>query len=243
MTQNQRLIPLGLFAALALTACAAPQPPAAQSQTAPAADNATAPPPPPAAQSQTAPAADNAAAPPPPPAAPSPQKTAAAPVRKNWQTAAKKTEVQTAKADGKTAKADGKTAKADGKTAKTAFSQTGKASWYGPGFHGRKTANGERFDMNTLTAAHRTLPISSYVRVTNLANGKSVVVRINDRGPYHGNRVMDLSKAAAQELGFIRTGTAQVKIEQITTDAPSRKEQNRRSGIVTDAKAKGQTAI
>ena len=236
MTQNQRLIPLGLFAALALTACAAPQPPAAQSQTAPAADNATAPPPPPAAQSQTAPAADNAAAPPPPPAAASAQKTAAAPVRKNWQTAAKKTEVQTAKADGKTAKADGKTAKA-------AFSQTGKASWYGPGFHGRKTANGERFDMNTLTAAHRTLPISSYVRVTNLANGKSVVVRINDRGPYHGNRVMDLSKAAAQELGFIRTGTAQVKIEQITTDAPSRKEQNRRSGIVTDAKAKGQTAI
>ena len=236
MTQNQRLIPLGLFAALALTACAAPQPPAAQSQTAPAADNATAPPPPPAAQSQTAPAADNAAAPPPPPAAASAQKTAAAPVRKNWQTAAKKTEVQTAKADGKTAKADGK-------TAKTAFSQTGKASWYGPGFHGRKTANGERFDMNTLTAAHRTLPISSYVRVTNLANGKSVVVRINDRGPYHGNRVMDLSKAAAQELGFIRTGTAQVKIEQITTDAPSRKEQNRRSGIVTDAKAKGQTAI
>ena len=216
MTQNQRLIPLGLFAALALTACAAPQPPAAQSQ--------------------TAPAADNAAAPPPPPAAASAQKTAAAPVRKNWQTAAKKTEVQTAKADGKTAKADGK-------TAKTAFSQTGKASWYGPGFHGRKTANGERFDMNTLTAAHRTLPISSYVRVTNLANGKSVVVRINDRGPYHGNRVMDLSKAAAQELGFIRTGTAQVKIEQITTDAPSRKEQNRRSGIVTDAKAKGQTAI
>ena len=221
MTQNQRLIPLGLFAALALTACAAPQPPAAQSQTAPAADNATAPPPPPAAQSQTAPAADNAAAPPPPPAA--------APVRKNWQTAAKKTEVQTAKADGK--------------TAKTAFSQTGKASWYGPGFHGKKTANGERFDMNTLTAAHRTLPISSRVRVTNLANGKSVVVRINDRGPYHGNRVMDLSKAAAQELGFIRTGTAQVKIEQITADAPSRKEQNRRSGIVTDAKAKGQTVI
>ncbi len=236
MTQNQRLIPLGLFAALALTACAAPQPPAAQSQTAPAADNATVPPPPPAAQSQTAPAADNAAAPPPPPAAASAQKTAAAPVRKNWQTAAKKTEVQTAKADGKTAKADGK-------TAKTAFSQTGKASWYGPGFHGRKTANGERFDMNTLTAAHRTLPISSYVRVTNLANGKSVVVRINDRGPYHGNRVMDLSKAAAQELGFIHTGTAQVKIEQITADAPTRKEQNRRSGIVTDANAKGQTAI
>ena len=107
-----------------------------------------------------------------------------------------------------------------------------------------KTANGERFDMNTLTAAHRTLPISSRVRVTNLANGKSVVVRINDRGPYHGNRVMDLSKAAAQELGFIRTGTAQVKIEPLTSaDGKTISEQNRRSGIVTDAKKKAQTPI
>nr|WP_315360731.1 septal ring lytic transglycosylase RlpA family protein [Neisseria bacilliformis] len=134
--------------------------------------------------------------------------------------------------------------KAD-KTEQTAkFSQTGKASWYGPGFHGKKTANGERFDMNTLTAAHRTLPISSRVRVTNLANGKSVVVRINDRGPYHGNRVMDLSKAAAQELGFIRTGTAQVKIEPLApTDGKTISEQNRRSGIVTDAKKKAQTPI
>ena len=134
--------------------------------------------------------------------------------------------------------------KAD-KTEKTAkFSQTGKASWYGPGFHGKKTANGERFDMNTLTAAHRTLPISSRVRVTNLANGKSVVVRINDRGPYHGNRVMDLSKAAAQELGFIRTGTAQVKIEPLASaDGKTISEQNRRSGIVTDAKKKAQTPI
>lgn len=134
--------------------------------------------------------------------------------------------------------------KAD-KTEKTAkFSQTGKASWYGPGFHGKKTANGERFDMNTLTAAHRTLPISSRVRVTNLANGKSVVVRINDRGPYHGNRVMDLSKAAAQELGFIRTGTAQVKIEPLApADGKTIQQQNRRSGIVTDAKKKGQTPI
>ena len=134
--------------------------------------------------------------------------------------------------------------KAD-KTEKTAkFRQTGKASWYGPGFHGKKTANGERFDMNTLTAAHRTLPISSRVRVTNLANGKSVVVRINDRGPYHGNRVMDLSKAAAQELGFIRTGTAQVKIEPLApADGKTIQQQNRRSGIVTDAKKKGQTPI
>lgn len=124
------------------------------------------------------------------------------------------------------------------------FSQTGRASWYGPGFHGKKTSSGERFDMNALTAAHRTLPISSRVRVTNLANGKSVVVRINDRGPYHGNRVMDLSKAAAQELGFIRTGTAQVKIEPLApADGKTIQQQNRRSGIVTDAKKKGQTPI
>lgn len=95
------------------------------------------------------------------------------------------------------------------------FSQTGKASWYGPGFHGRKTSNGERFDMHTMTAAHRTLPIPSYARVTNLSNGKSVVVRINDRGPFHGNRVVDVSKAAAQKLGFVGNGTANVRVEQI----------------------------
>ncbi len=97
----------------------------------------------------------------------------------------------------------------------SSFSQTGNASWYGPGFHGRKTSNGERFDMNMMTAAHPTLPIPSYARVTNLANGKQVVVRINDRGPFHGKRVLDVSKAAAQKLGFIHTGMAKVRIEQI----------------------------
>lgn len=96
-----------------------------------------------------------------------------------------------------------------------AFSQSGNASWYGNQFHGRKTASGERYDMYALTAAHRTLPIPSYARVTNTQNGKSVIVRINDRGPFHGSRVMDLSKAAAQRLGFINQGTARVKIEQI----------------------------
>lgn len=95
------------------------------------------------------------------------------------------------------------------------FTQSGKASWYGPGFQGRKTASGERFDMNKLTAAHPTLPIPSYVRVTNTKNGKSVVVRINDRGPFHGNRVIDVSKAVAQQLGFINHGTAHVKIERL----------------------------
>jgi rare lipoprotein A len=93
------------------------------------------------------------------------------------------------------------------------YTQTGRASWYGPGFHGKKTSSGERFDMNMMTAAHPTLPIPSYVRVTNLANGKSVVVRINDRGPFHGNRIIDLSKAAANKLGFLSKGTAQVRIE------------------------------
>lgn len=95
------------------------------------------------------------------------------------------------------------------------FSQTGRASWYGPKFHGRKTSSGERYDMNIMTAAHKTLPIPSYARVTNLSNGKSVVVRINDRGPFHGNRIIDVSKAAAQKLGFMHKGTASVKVEQI----------------------------
>ena len=123
------------------------------------------------------------------------------------------------------------------------FSQTGKASWYGPGFHGKKTSSGERFDMNTLSAAHRTLPIPSYARVTNLSNGKSVIVRINDRGPFHGNRVMDVSKAAAKELGFIHTGTANVKVEQILPNGKGQKQQNRRDGIVTSVKPKTQTEI
>ena len=123
------------------------------------------------------------------------------------------------------------------------FSQTGKASWYGPGFHGKKTSSGERFDMNTLSAAHRTLPIPSYARVTNLSNGKSVIVRINDRGPFHGNRVMDVSKAAAKERGFIHTGTANVKVEQILPNGKGQKQQNRRDGIVTSVKPKTQTEI
>ncbi|VEF00189.1 septal ring lytic transglycosylase RlpA family protein [Neisseria canis] len=93
------------------------------------------------------------------------------------------------------------------------FSQTGQASWYGPGFHGKKTASGERFDMHAYTAAHKTLPIPSYAKVTNLSNGKSVIVRINDRGPFHGSRVIDLSKGAAQKIGF--SGVANVRVEQI----------------------------
>lgn len=93
--------------------------------------------------------------------------------------------------------------------------QTGRASWYGKAFHGRKTANGEVYDMNHLTAAHKTMPLPSYARVTNVANGHSVIVRVNDRGPFSNNRVIDLSKRAAQVLDYTLAGTAQVKVEYI----------------------------
>lgn len=89
----------------------------------------------------------------------------------------------------------------------------GRASWYGPRFHGRRTASGERFNAGAYTAAHRSLPFGTKVRVTNLRNGRAVIVRINDRGPYSGGRVIDLSKAAAQAIGMIRSGTAPVRIE------------------------------
>ncbi len=89
---------------------------------------------------------------------------------------------------------------------------TGIASWYGPDFHGRPTANGETYNMNDLTAAHRTLPFNTLLRVENLDNGKSVVVRINDRGPYVGNRIIDLSRKAAREIEMIGTGTARVAL-------------------------------
>ncbi|KQR79647.1 hypothetical protein ASG35_07115 [Burkholderia sp. Leaf177] len=96
------------------------------------------------------------------------------------------------------------------------FEQQGRASWYGRGFHGRKTASGERYDMHAMTAAHRTLPLASWVRVTNESNNKSVVVKINDRGPYVGNRVIDLSYAAAAALGMRSAGVGKVKIEGLT---------------------------
>lgn len=100
------------------------------------------------------------------------------------------------------------------------YSATGVASWYGPGFAGRKTANGERFKPSALTAAHRTLPFGTSVKVTNLANDKSVVVRINDRGPYVGGRVIDLSQGAAKKIGLIATGTGKVKIVALNVEGP-----------------------
>ena len=93
--------------------------------------------------------------------------------------------------------------------------QVGKASWYGAAFHGRRTANGEIYDMASITAAHPTMPLPSYARVTNIENGRSLIVRVNDRGPYHGGRVMDLSSRAADALDTKRYGTASVKVEYL----------------------------
>lgn len=97
--------------------------------------------------------------------------------------------------------------------------ETGIASWYGPDFHGKKTANGELYDQNELTAAHRTLQMPSLVRVTNLENGRSIVVRINDRGPFKHGRVIDLSKRGAELLGYINKGTARVKLEVLDKES------------------------
>lgn len=95
------------------------------------------------------------------------------------------------------------------------YSATGTASWYGDAFHGRRTANGEIFDKNSISAAHPTLPLPSYVRVTNLGNDHSIIVRVNDRGPYHGGRVMDVSQRVAEALAFKAQGTARIRIEYV----------------------------
>jgi rare lipoprotein A len=99
--------------------------------------------------------------------------------------------------------------------AKAPVIQRGEASWYGPGFHGRRTASGENFNAKALTAAHRSLPFGSQVRVTNVSTGSTVVVRINDRGPYAHGRVIDLAKGAAQVLGLTETGTAYVSLQRM----------------------------
>ena len=100
------------------------------------------------------------------------------------------------------------------------FRQRGIASWYGPGFHGKRTSSGEPYDMYAMTAAHKTLPLPSWVRVTNLDNGRQVVVKVNDRGPFHPGRIIDLSYTAAWKLGMLGRGTAPVEIEVITPDDP-----------------------
>jgi rare lipoprotein A len=93
--------------------------------------------------------------------------------------------------------------------------QVGMASYYGGAFHGRRTANGEVYDMNSVTAAHPTMPLPSYARVTNVRNGRSIIVRVNDRGPYHSGRVMDVSSKVAEALAFKSLGTAQIKVEYV----------------------------
>ncbi|MCB5174995.1 septal ring lytic transglycosylase RlpA family protein [Microvirga lenta] len=102
------------------------------------------------------------------------------------------------------------TVSAEPKKASTRHVQSGKASWYGPGFHGKRTASGETFNTHAMTAAHRTLPFGTKVRVVNKKTGKSVVVRINDRGPYAHGRVIDLSRASAQAIGISGVGSVEV---------------------------------
>jgi rare lipoprotein A len=98
--------------------------------------------------------------------------------------------------------------------------ERGVASWYGPGFHKVRTSTGEPYDMYAMTAAHKTLPLPAYVRVTNLQNGRSIVVRVNDRGPFVGNRIIDLSYTAAAKLDMLRNGTAMVEVRTIDPSAP-----------------------
>lgn len=101
------------------------------------------------------------------------------------------------------------------------YDETGVASWYGPNFDGLETSDGDRYDMYAMTAAHKTLPLPCYVRVTNLANGRSIVVKINDRGPFVANRIIDLSYVAAAKLDMLKTGTALVEVRAITPETPS----------------------
>ncbi len=99
------------------------------------------------------------------------------------------------------------------------YDEVGEASWYGPGFHGRTTANGERFDQDALTAAHPTLQMPTMVRVTNLNNGRSLVLRVNDRGPFAHNRIIDVSRRAADLLGFREAGTAEVRVQVLSDES------------------------
>ncbi len=114
-----------------------------------------------------------------------------------------------------TQKQDNLNLKQEVKTKRIVYQQ-GYATWYGPGFHGRTTANGETYDMYEYTAAHRTLPLNTIVRVVNLKNGETTVVRINDRGPVNKTLVMDLSKIAAIDLGIINKGSGKIQIEILT---------------------------
>jgi rare lipoprotein A len=115
------------------------------------------------------------------------------------------------------------------------FKQRGKGSWYGKKFHGQKTSSGEIYDMYKMTAAHPTLPLPSYVRVTNVKNGAQVIVRVNDRGPFHANRVIDLSYTAALKLGYIGQGSAELEVERLLPDEIARIAAARQTGVQPQA--------
>ncbi len=121
-----------------------------------------------------------------------------------------------------------------------AYSKEGLASWYGRRFNGKKTSSGERYDMYAMTAAHPTLPIPSYARVTSLSNGKSVVVRINDRGPFHSDRVIDLSYTAAHKLGLLARGSGRVRVESIDPAANDKQSAATSEGLFLQVGAFGQ---
>jgi len=114
------------------------------------------------------------------------------------------------------------------------YQEKGIASWYGAKFHGRRTSSGETYDMYAMTAAHKTLPLPSYVEVTNLSNGRKVIVKVNDRGPFHDNRLIDLSYTAAKKLGIVGHGTGMVEIKAITGGEPA--------NIVTNVQPKSQSS-
>ncbi len=103
----------------------------------------------------------------------------------------------------------------------TGYDKVGVASWYGPNFHGKLTANGEKYNMHAMTAAHKTLPLGTFVKVRHLKNGKTVVLRINDRGPFVGSRIIDLSNKAAHAIGMVGSGTARVRVTAIPGKTPS----------------------
>jgi len=113
------------------------------------------------------------------------------------------------------------------------FKQRGIGSWYGKKFHGQKTSSGELYDMYKMTAAHPTLPIPSYARVTNLKTGAQVIVRINDRGPFHSTRIIDLSYTAALKLGYLSSGSSELEVERLLPDEINRIAENKRNGVTT----------
>ena len=117
--------------------------------------------------------------------------------------------------------------------------QEGMASWYGPGFHGQRTSNGEIYDANDSTAAHRTLPFDTIVRVVNTDNDSTVYVRINDRGPYVGERIIDLSRYAAEQLGMLEEGTAHVRLELVEAGGPIPDDLNREQFTIQLAEYSG----